>query len=222
MTGLSLFLHNALALFAALTERPELLPEDALFCAILLGLGVLLCLFGCRAYRGFFAVLSYIAVAVLWCVTQKGQLAWGTIVAGFSVTGCVLAFLAFRRKMLGAVLLSALLSGVVAYVFYPDLRVALGVGAVVLLLAYGLPVYSICITTAGFGALLLWEAAGFLWFGDTIPIYAAVLAALVGAALQLLICSRRSPDIAVYHGWAQKMREAAENKAEGAKNGTNS
>ena len=211
MIGLSLLLKNGLVRFAELTGRPELLPKDSLLTILLLLLGLLLCFLGFWCYRGLLAGFAYAAVVVLWCTTLKEQMSWGELVAGFSMTGCVLGFLAFQWKALGTVFLPVLLAGTATYALYPDIWVAIAVGASVFLLCYGLPVYGVCFFTAAFGAQLIYEVIG--WSAvRPLPWYMAVLLCLAGLAVQLLVGAKHKMNMAIYRGWAERLRRRLADK----------
>lgn len=152
---------------------------------ILLGLfAVLLCFLGIRSYRLAVAVWMYLMVILLSSFLFRDRMNWGAVVTFFSITGFVMAFLAFQWNYTGAVLTTGLIAGIFAAfagfsLLWIILCILLGVAA-----ALRFPGQGVCLSTSIFGGIILAEfipATGVMTAG----IYVAFIG--TGLALQLLL-----------------------------------
>ena len=108
-------LSRGITFFSKLTDCPELILDQLILYIIFAMIGFMLCFLGLKTYRAYTSVTIYICVVVFFCVLWKETTEWGRLAAGFSVVGCVCAFLIFQWKELGACMFSALLASVLFY-----------------------------------------------------------------------------------------------------------
>lgn len=195
--------------FSALTDCGAILPDDYHLALLSLALGVLLCFLGFMFYRVFFSALIYLALVSVWCIALKGNTPWINVVTGFSVTGCVLGFFAFRWTTAGAILTPVFLAAAAAYAISTDLLVTAVAAIVVFLLAYGLPLYCTRLVTSVFGAALMLEASrALLTYSESVNLlswYALIPAAIIGLLIQHFSSLRRKSDVEPRRGWAKRL-----------------
>ena len=151
-------LSCGITFFSKLTDCPELILDQQILYTIFAMIGFMLCFLGLKSYRAYISLTIYICIVVFFCVLWKETTEWGRLAAGFSVVGCVCAFLIFQWKELGACIFSALLSSVLFYTIISNIWISILVAVSMYLLAYKFPLIIVEITTSIFGACLLEES----------------------------------------------------------------
>lgn len=176
------------ALFAAETGiLGEIRQYQELGILLLGGLAVLLCFLGIRSYHFVIALWMYIVVILLSCFLFRDKMNWGAVVTFFSVTGFVMAFLAYQWKLTGAVLTTALIVGVFAS--FAGLSLFATIFCVLLggVAAIRFPGPGVCLSTSVFGGVILSELVP-VTGGIHIAVYIFSIAS--GLALQLFLAGK--------------------------------
>lgn len=176
------------ALFAAETGILGEIRQYQELGVLLLGiLAFLLCFLGIRSYHFVIAVWMYIVVILLSCFLFRDKMNWGAVVTFFSITGFVMAFLAYQWKLTGAVLTASLIAGVFAFLAGLPL---FGVAVCVLLGSMAtirFPGPGVCLATSVFGGVILSELVP-VSGGMLIAVYIFFIAS--GFFLQLFLAGK--------------------------------
>lgn len=173
------------ALFAAETGILGEIRQYQEMGIFLLGiLAVLLCFLGIRSYHFAVALWMYIVVILFSCFLFRDKMNWGAVVTFFSITGFVMAFLAYQWKLTGAVLTAALIAGVFAVLAgmpLPGVILCILLGGVA---AIRFPVPGVCLSTSVFGGVILSELVS---VKGRMPILVSVFFMISGLALQAFL-----------------------------------
>lgn len=195
--------------FSKMTDCSELMFEKQLWYIVFAIVGVSLCFLGFHIYRGYMAFVMYLSVVVISCILWKSTSDWGDLVAGFSVVGCVIGYLGFRWKLLGATLLPGILATIMVYAGCQILIIAILAGVVVSFLSYGLPVLMIKITTALFGTYLCLDSVLQLQtdthIAPALTVAVTMLVTSLGIAIQHMTTQKQSLFTESKRSWAKKL-----------------
>jgi hypothetical protein len=148
-----------------------------------IALGIIACLFGFWAYRTYFSALVLMGIVIVFC-TLLSELPWGQVVAWMSVTGVVVAFLAYRWYHFGGFCICMLIGGCVGWLIYPSYVLAGLLGIAFGAAEWFFPVITIATATSLWGAWMLFDGFGVDAPMKTVGI---LLAMSIGIALQMFM-----------------------------------
>ena len=145
------------------------------------------CFFGIKIYRIIFSGLLFIGTCVLCCLLWKDRYPWLYVAAIFSVVGVTLAFIGFRWKKLGAVLVCALEGCLLAYLVGNPLVVIILFGMIDGLFVFWFPVIGLIVFQSVCGSFLFVTLQeNILWF----PNFQVPFLIVMGMLLQWFISQR--------------------------------
>lgn len=194
------------SLLAAKTEiSGKLILEAGIAETAWLILGILLILAGMKLYRLLSSLLMFGATAIALCVLMGGKADWGAIVTAFTITGCLLSYLAYNWKLTDAVVISGLGAAGVLWGICPVWWVAGIAGVLAAVFTGFFPVAGIAFFTAAAGSALI---------GARFPHpFLLVLMTIGGTAVQVVLFGRKQklfektmPDKARF--WMQQKKMA--------------
>lgn len=156
------------------------------------------CFFGIKIYRIIFSGLLFIGTCVLCCLLWKDKHPWLYVAATFSIVGVTLAFIGFRWKKLGAVLVCALEGCLLAYLVGNPLVVIILFGMIDGLFVFWFPVIGLIVFQSVCGSFLFVTLQeNILWFPNfQIPFFI-----VTGMLLQWLLSQRREIFDEPYPQW---------------------
>lgn len=162
------------------------------------------CFFGIKIYRVIFSTLLFIGTCILCCLLWKDKYPWLYVAATFSIIGVTLAFIGFRWKKLGAVVVCAVEAFLLAYLVGSPLVVALVFGAIDGVFVFWFPVMGLIVFQTVCGSVLFVTLQeNMLWFPNfQIPFFI-----VTGMLLQWLISRRVEIFDEPYPEWMQSKRE---------------
>lgn len=169
---------------------------------------LLLCFLGFRIYPAVFSGIVFFLTAAVFCLLWKERYSWLYVSAGFCVVGAVLAFLGFRCKNMGAVLLCGLESAMLAAVMWGNPVAAAAAGILGGILTFYVPFAGVVIYQALCGGLLCLDIT-FRLFEITLPVsrlWCLENAALIAAGLAVQIIMNRNQKLfeQTYPKWLRK------------------
>ena len=145
-------------------------------------LGIILIFLGAKIYTAVMSFVMFWGVTVILCTIMDGHAKWGSIVTAFTITGCLLGYMAFKWKTADSMLFSALTAAAIVWMNHPSLWMT-GAFAIGIAAAAGFfPLEGAILATVTAGALLISEAG----------IKNAVLLAVCGFLIQLILFERKS------------------------------
>lgn len=145
------------------------------------------CFFGIKIYRIIFSGLLFIGTCVLCCLLWKDRYPWLYVAATFSIVGVTLAFIGFRWKKLGAVLVCALEGCLLAYLVGNPLVVIILFGMLDGLFVFWFPVIGLIVFQSVCGSFLFVTLQeNILWF----PNFQVPFLIVMGMLLQWFISQR--------------------------------
>ncbi|MGM9566576.1 MAG: hypothetical protein ACI3W6_00120 [Clostridia bacterium] len=173
-----------ISLFAAKTEIPgKLVLEAGIPEVAWLILGILLILAGMKLYRLLSSLLMFGATAIVLCVLMGGKADWGAIVTAFTITGCLLGYLAYNWKLTDAVVISGLAAAGVLWGICPVWWVAAIAGILAAVFTGFFPVAGVTFFTAAAGSALI---------GAEFPHpFLLILMTMGGTAVQVVLFGRK-------------------------------
>ena len=120
-------------------------------------LGILLLLFGSRIYTLFTSFIVFGGVSIAICTLMYGNADRRATVTTFVLVGCLLAFSAYKWKKFDAVIVTAMASAGVAYIFGAPMGVIILSAINFGLLAGFRPRAGAIVSTTVIGGFLVWE-----------------------------------------------------------------
>lgn len=145
------------------------------------------CFFGIKIYHIIFSGLLFISTCVLCCLLWKDRYPWLYVAATFSIVGVTLAFIGFRWKKLGAVLVCALEGCLLAYLVGNPLVVIILFGMLDGLFVFWFPVIGLIVFQSVCGSFLFVTLQeNILWF----PNFQVPFLIVMGMLLQWFISQR--------------------------------
>lgn len=169
---------------------------------------LLLCFLGFRIYPAVFSGIVFFLTAAVFCLLWKERYSWLYVSAGFCVVGAVLAFLGFRCKNMGAVLLCGLESAMLAAIMWGNPLIAAAAGTLGGILTFCFPFAGVVTYQALCGGLLCLDITCRL-FEITLPVsrlWCLENAALIAAGLAVQIIMNRNQKLfeQTYPKWLRK------------------
>lgn len=123
------------------------------------------CFLGIKIYRVIFSGLLFLGTCIFCCLLWKDSYPWLYVAATFSIVGVSLAFIGFRWKKLGVVLVCALEGCLLAYLAGTPLVVTILFGFLDGLFAFWFPVIGLIVFQTVCGSFLFVTLQeDILWF----------------------------------------------------------
>lgn len=135
----------------------QLMPFEHFGGHFLFVLAIIGVVIGCRVYRVYFAVIMFMAVAVLSCFILTNNSSWGYVVTWFAVLGSVFAFFAYKWVHLGATVIATMVSAAIAYIYTNNIIVLAVVGIIAIIFTIYFPLISSCLFTTLWGSFVATE-----------------------------------------------------------------
>ncbi len=133
-------------------DRFSVLDEHLVF--VILYIVFALALFiGFYIYRLYFSVTFFYLYVTACVFVMPRFLSWVNVVAFFSVTGVMFAFLIYKWHRLGSLVLCGAIGGMLGYMILPENFFVVIAAFVAMAITFFFPVHGICIFMALFGGL---------------------------------------------------------------------
>ncbi|MBQ4283912.1 MAG: hypothetical protein IJB96_08310 [Lachnospira sp.] len=152
--------------------------------AVLIGLGIVLCVFGFRSYRALFSGLCVVTIAYIYCTWLASMMSWREAVTAIAVMGTVVAFFAYRWYRVGGLGVCFALGACLGWLICPSIVVAIICGVIAAVGQWLFPVIVIILTTSAVGGCLLVDTLkldGFMYLVAVVGVMA------VAVVIQLII-----------------------------------
>lgn len=188
-------MREAVIWFGGLTETADMVNNGIMWILAAIALIALAdCFLGIRVYPAVVSGGLFCVTAAVFCLLWKEKQSWLYVAAGFCVVGAVLAFLGFRWKKTGAVLLCGAECAMLILVSGGHVFLAFLGGIAGAVFTYRYTDIGIMLFQSLCGALIFYDLAylllgkqsayGILWYLGNIGLFAA------GLCIQLLINKR--------------------------------